>query len=196
MMIQYKMKNLLIILIILLKILQILSINNNAIISTNNNSDGNGDDDDGHGIDQFKDAFHLHKKHQEFNNCPNQSSQFSREWIRIRNQNHIDQSSTDFVLNNNRPYYYNQTNPFPVRIVGIFVTDSELPYTLELAKPSINIAIEKAKRLYPSIRWENAVFRNGSNRCTSNFAGVFAAEEFYLRRVTVFIGPSWYVFFP
>ncbi|KAH7645122.1 guanylate cyclase c-like protein 2 [Dermatophagoides farinae] len=184
------MKNLLIILIILLKILQILSINNNAIISTNNNSDGNGDDDDGHGIDQFKDAFHLHKKHQEFNNCPNQSSQFSREWIRIRNQNHIDQSSTDFVLNNNRPYYYNQTNPFPVRIVGIFVTDSELPYTLELAKPSINIAIEKAKRLYPSIRWENAVFRNGSNRCTSNFAGVFAAEEFYLRRVTVFIGPS------
>jgi len=37
------------------------------------------------------------------------------------------------------------------------------------------------------------VFRNGSNRCTSNFAGVFAAEEFYLRRVTVFIGPSWYV---
>lgn len=38
---------------------------------------------------------------------------------------------------------YNESNPFPVRIVGIFVADSELPYTLELAKPSIDIAIEK-----------------------------------------------------
>jgi hypothetical protein len=32
---------------------------------------------------------------------------------------------------------------FSARIVGIFVADSELPYTLELAKPSIEIAIEK-----------------------------------------------------
>lgn len=38
---------------------------------------------------------------------------------------------------------YNKTNPFSVRVVGIFVADSELPYTLELAKPSINIAIKK-----------------------------------------------------
>lgn len=38
---------------------------------------------------------------------------------------------------------YNKTNPFSVRVVGIFVADSELPYTLELAKPSINIAIQK-----------------------------------------------------
>lgn len=44
----------------------------------------------------------------------------------------------------NRPREtYNESNPFPVRIVGIFVADSELPYTLELAKPSIDIAIEK-----------------------------------------------------
>ena len=37
----------------------------------------------------------------------------------------------------------NKSQPFFIRMVGIFVADSELPYTLELAKPSINIAIEK-----------------------------------------------------
>lgn len=42
---------------------------------------------------------------------------------------------------------YNRTHPFPVRIVGIFVADSELPYTLELAKPSIDIAIKKVRNL-------------------------------------------------
>ncbi len=38
-----------------------------------------------------------------------------------------------------------QTNQtlFRATIVGIFVADSELPYTLELAKPSIEIAIQK-----------------------------------------------------
>ena len=79
---------------------------------------------------------------------------------------------------------------FSVRIVGIFVTDSELPYTLELAAPAVEIAVEKARRLYPSIEWTQPAFRNGSSRCTANFAGVFAAEEFYLRRVTTFIGPA------
>jgi hypothetical protein len=37
----------------------------------------------------------------------------------------------------------NISDRFSARIVGIFVADSELPYTLELAKPSIEIAIEK-----------------------------------------------------
>lgn len=49
--------------------------------------------------------------------------------------------------------------------------------------------------MFPLTRWESPVFRNGSNRCTANLAGVFAAEEYYLRRVTVFIGPSWSVSF-
>ena len=49
----------------------------------------------------------------------------------------------------------------------------------------------QAKVLYPLTKWDDAVFRNGSNRCTANLAGVFAAEEFYLLHVTVFIGPSW-----
>ena len=53
----------------------------------------------------------------------------------------------------------------------------------------------QAKVLFPLASWDDAVFRNGSNRCTANLAGVFAAEEFYLRHVTVFIGPSWSVFF-
>ena len=86
--------------------------------------------------------------------------------------------------------FYNESHPFPVRIVGIFVADSELPYTLELAKPAIDIAVEKAKQLYPLTKWEEAVFRNGSSRCTANHAGVFAAEEYHLRHVSVFIGPS------
>lgn len=79
---------------------------------------------------------------------------------------------------------------FSVRIVGIFVAGSELPYTLELAQPSVEIAVEKARRLFPAVTWEKPHFRNGSNICTSNYAGVFAAEEFYLRRVTAFVGPA------
>jgi len=35
---------------------------------------------------------------------------------------------------------------FSARLVGIFVTDSELPYTLELAQPAIEIAIEKVNK--------------------------------------------------
>lgn len=54
-----------------------------------------------------------------------------------------------------------------------------------------NIFLSQAKVLFPLASWDDAVFRNGSNRCTANLAGVFAAEEFYLRHVTVFIGPSW-----
>jgi len=46
------------------------------------------------------------------------------------------------VLLSNRSEYL-----FSARIVGIFVADSELPYTLELAKPSIEIAIEKVVRI-------------------------------------------------
>lgn len=177
------MKHLLIFIIIFYNILAIdVTLVNNDLIDGNNDDD-DGDDDGGDRIDQLVDTF-RHHYHHGYDCPPNISS--TREWMRIHNENPHHHSSTE------QYNHYNETNPFPVRIVGIFVADSELPYTLELAKPSINIAIEKAKRLFPSIRWENAIFRNGSNRCTSNFAGVFAAEEFYLRRVTVFIGPSWY----
>lgn len=75
------------------------------------------------------------------------------------------------------------SKPFSVRIVGIFVAGSELPYRLELAQPSVEIALEKARVLFPHIHWQDGHFRNGSSRCTANYAGVFAAEEFYLRRV-------------
>lgn len=124
----------------------------------------------------------------------------SNQSIESLQTNHTKSFLGDTIrIDRKKEMLYNESNPFPVRIVGIFVADSELPYTLELAKPSINIAIEKAKKMFPKTVWEDGVFRNGSNRCTSNFAGVFAAEEFYLRRVTVFIGPSWYdrfSFFP
>ncbi|KAI1286498.1 Atrial natriuretic peptide receptor 1 [Halotydeus destructor] len=79
---------------------------------------------------------------------------------------------------------------YTVRIVGIFVAGSELPYTLELAQPSVEIAIEKARAKFSNIRWLEPSFRNGSSRCTSNYAGVYAAEEFYKDKVTAFIGPA------
>lgn len=52
---------------------------------------------------------------------------------------------TNEVKNSNESNIYTNSsnNLFSARIVGIFVADSELPYTLELAKPSIEIAIKK-----------------------------------------------------
>lgn len=47
---------------------------------------------------------------------------------------------------------YNKENPFEVRIVGIFVADSELPYTLELAKPSTDIAVERVSLRFSFVR--------------------------------------------
>ncbi|RWS07497.1 guanylate cyclase C-like protein 2 [Dinothrombium tinctorium] len=60
---------------------------------------------------------------------------------------------------------------------------------MDLAQPSIEIAIEKARKKYPLIQWDQPVFRNATE-CNSNYAGVVAAEEFYKRRVTAFIGPA------
>ncbi|RWS28438.1 guanylate cyclase C-like protein 2 [Leptotrombidium deliense] len=61
---------------------------------------------------------------------------------------------------------------------------------MELAQPSVEIAIEKARRMYPLIQWDDPVFRNGSNQCSRNHAVAIAAEEYYMKKVTAFIGPA------
>ena len=75
------------------------------------------------------------------------SDQSANEEIRKKN------NERELRKNKPRIVRFNETNPFLVRIVGIFVADSELPYTLELAKPAIDIAIEKVCYIYYSKKY-------------------------------------------
>lgn len=81
------------------------------------------------------------------------------------------------------------SSPFQASLVGIFVAESELPIYFEIIKPTLHLAAEEATRRYPNIFF-NIVVRNGSNTCYTNVAGVYAAEEYYIRKATAFIGPS------
>ncbi|KAJ6216007.1 hypothetical protein RDWZM_010507 [Blomia tropicalis] len=145
--------------------------------------------------------WHLYDDNNHNNRIRNRSKMNNETNSQMKSIDRVELNTDESIENGDEPtnewndrsinlIRYNQTNPFEVRFVAIFILDAELPYTLDLAKPSIDIAIEKARNQFPLIRWEEVIIRNGSNKCTANLAGVFAAEEFYRRRVSLFIGPS------
>ena len=76
-----------------------------------------------------------------------------------------------------------------VHIVMIMAQQAELPVSFEVVKPALQLAIEKVQNFYPHIRFR-LVARKDDKPCVSNVAGAIAAEEFYLRKVSAFIGPS------
>lgn len=79
--------------------------------------------------------------------------------------------------------------PYEAHLVGLFTASSELPVFHEVIKPALDLAIEEAERRYPQIKFKISL-RRGSNDCQRNYAGAYAAEEFYLRKVDAFIGPA------
>lgn len=79
--------------------------------------------------------------------------------------------------------------PYEVHLVGLFTSSSELPVYHEVIKPTIDLAIEEAERRYPLLKFKISM-RRGSTSCEKNYAGAFAAEEFYVRNVDAFIGPA------
>lgn len=79
--------------------------------------------------------------------------------------------------------------PYEAHLVGLFTASSELPVFHEVIKPALDLAVEEAERRYPLIKFKISL-RRGSNDCQRNYAGAYAAEEFYVRKVDAFIGPA------
>ncbi len=78
---------------------------------------------------------------------------------------------------------------FDATVVCIMTQQAELPVYFEVVKPALQLAINEAHRRFPHLRF-NLVARKDNNPCLNSFAGALAAEEFYLREVSVFIGPA------
>jgi len=78
---------------------------------------------------------------------------------------------------------------YDATIVCVMAQQAELPVYFEVVKPALQLAIEEVHRRYPHLRF-NLVARKDNNPCSQNFAGAIAAEEFYLRKVSAFIGPA------
>ena len=76
-----------------------------------------------------------------------------------------------------------------VHLVLIMTQQAELPILFEVVKPALELAVERVQRMYPNLRFK-LIARKDDRPCGSNVAGAIAAEEFYLRKVSAFIGPS------
>jgi hypothetical protein len=78
---------------------------------------------------------------------------------------------------------------YEATIVCIMSQQGELPVNFEIVKPALKLAIEHTRHQYPHLRF-TLVARKDHNPCLLNFAGALAAEEFYMRKVSVFMGPA------
>lgn len=73
-------------------------------------------------------------------------------------------------------------------IVSIMARQAELPAPFEVVKPALQLAMERVKLKYPHLRFR-LVARKDDNACINNYVGAMAAEEYFLKKVSVFIGP-------
>ena len=80
--------------------------------------------------------------------------------------------------------YLYETNLF-----GLFTQDSEILIHPAISAATLQIAVEEVRKLYPHIKF-NLDVRQTPNSCINHNAGVFAAEQFYLRKVDAFFGPA------
>ncbi|XP_054159951.1 atrial natriuretic peptide receptor 3-like [Oppia nitens] len=76
-----------------------------------------------------------------------------------------------------------------VHILLLMSQQAELPVFFEVVKPALQLAIDRVKVMYQNLRFK-LIARKDDRPCHSNVAGAVAAEEFYLRRVDVIIGPA------
>lgn len=81
------------------------------------------------------------------------------------------------------------SDTYEAHLVGLFAATSELPIYHNIIKPTLEMAAEEAERRFPRIKFKVSV-RKGERTCEKNYAGALAAEEFYLRKVDVIIGPA------
>ncbi|XP_077485263.1 atrial natriuretic peptide receptor 3-like [Amblyomma americanum] len=78
---------------------------------------------------------------------------------------------------------------FNATIVSIFLNSSELAFDSNIVIPAIAMAVDGVSRTYPHIKFE-LVVRNSSRSCMEHRAGALAAEVYYTRGATAFVGPG------
>lgn len=78
---------------------------------------------------------------------------------------------------------------FEANIVAIFASESELQLNTEAVKAAVYLGVEQVNKRHPNIKF-NLKLINDSRSCFENYAGVLAAEEYYRRNVTAFVGPA------
>lgn len=76
-----------------------------------------------------------------------------------------------------------------INILGLFVRDSEIGIETSIVHAALELGAMEIRKLYPRVRI-NFRARIGNNTCLTNNAGVLAAEEYYTRGVTAFVGPA------
>ncbi|XP_077501085.1 atrial natriuretic peptide receptor 1-like [Amblyomma americanum] len=80
---------------------------------------------------------------------------------------------------------------FLAKIMATFILSKDLTRSFDyrIAKPALDIAITKVRKLYPHIAFE-LIGRRGYTSCINNYAGNYAAEEFLSGGVAAFVGPG------
>lgn len=80
---------------------------------------------------------------------------------------------------------------FEATIVTILVRNGTLPFDLNIAGASIDIGLEKARKMLEEHNIQlNYVYRDGGKTCDPALIGGIAAEMYYTLNVSVFIGPG------
>jgi atrial natriuretic peptide clearance receptor, putative (fragment) len=85
--------------------------------------------------------------------------------------------------------YDSKSTSFTAHLFGLFTLDSDLGINPLLLKATLILATEEANNRFPNIQFLLKL-HNSSNSCLNHNIGAHAAEEFYLRKVTAFIGPA------
>ncbi|XP_037283872.2 atrial natriuretic peptide receptor 1 [Rhipicephalus microplus] len=80
---------------------------------------------------------------------------------------------------------------FLAKIMATFILSKDLTRSFDyrIAKPALDIAIAKVRKLYPHIAFE-LIGRRGYTSCINNYAGNYAAEEYLGGGVAAFVGPG------
>lgn len=82
----------------------------------------------------------------------------------------------------------------PARLVkvSLILTDNpDLLYAYRPSVPAVKLAVQEATRRYAGVGFKFELSeRNASERCATTQAGAIAAEEFYLRGTSLFLGPG------
>ena len=80
-------------------------------------------------------------------------------------------------------------NRYEAIIVGVFTAQADIPVSFEVVKPALDLAIEEVRRRYPHLLFR-LVPKKSNTTCLYNHAAALASEEYYLRKVSAFVGPA------
>lgn len=97
-------------------------------------------------------------------------------------------SSTETIITSTISNNDDSDNIKNVTISLLMSEQDELPIYFELLKPSIQLAIDDIRHLYPNLNFI-LIARKDNNNCEANILGGIAAELYYRRNVNAFIGP-------